>query len=49
VQGSGDGGADCEVFVCSKIGAKSFEKEAQNICKHTKWYIESNLQPVAGF
>ena len=34
-----------EVFISSKIGAKSFGDGIQDICKDT----ESNLGPVAGF
>ena len=37
--------AVCEMFICSKIGAKSFGDGSQDICK----YKESNLGPVAGF
>ena len=33
-----------EVFICSKFGPNLSEMEF-NICK----YIESNLEPVAGF
>ena len=33
------------MFICSKIGAKSFRDESQDICKDT----ESNLEPFAGF
>ena len=33
-----------EIFICSKIGAKSFKDGSQDICKD----IESNLQPVTG-
>ena len=34
-----------EMFICSKIGAKSFGDGMQDICKYT----ESNLGPVAVF
>jgi len=34
-----------EMFICSKIGAKSSGDGSQDICKCT----ESNLGPVAGF
>jgi len=34
-----------EMFICSKIGAKSFGEGSQDICKCK----ESNLKPVAGF
>ena len=34
-----------EMFICSKIGTKSFEDESQDICKDA----EINLGPVAGF
>ena len=34
-----------DMFICWKIGAKSFRDGSQNICKDT----ESNLGPVAGF
>ena len=34
-----------EMFICSKIGAKSFGDGMQDICKCT----ESNLGPVAVF
>jgi len=33
-----------EMFICSKIVAKSFKDGSQDICKDT----ESNLGPVAG-
>ena len=33
-----------EMFICSKIRAKSFRDGSQDICKGT----ESNLGPVAG-
>ena len=33
-----------EMFICSKIGAKSFGNGSQDICK----YKESNLGLVAG-
>jgi len=33
-----------EMFICSKIEAKSFRDGSQDICKDT----ESNLGPVAG-
>ena len=33
-----------EMFICSKLGAKSFGDRSQNICK----YKESNLGQVAG-
>ena len=33
-----------EMFICSKIGAKSFGGGSQDICK----YKEGNLGPVAG-
>jgi len=34
-----------EMFICLKIGAKSFGDGSQDVCKNT----ESNLGPVAGF
>ena len=34
-----------EMFICSKIGAKSFGDGSQGICK----YKQSNLEPAAGF
>jgi len=33
-----------EMFICSKIAAKSFSDGSQDICKDT----ESNLGPVTG-
>ena len=40
-----NGGRRGEMFICSKIAAKSFGDRSQDICKDT----ESNLGAVAGF